>query len=190
MSTVLDQTDLVVKRRPKVFENRAGYDVYDSGATSALAAIEQVGRSNMEKLKRPQRSDNARTPFELSDPSGPLLLMTHIQALHSSLAVDRPDGTTVGQIQLENLFGASRFTLAVADASVGSIAARTWRKKSFSVVDGQGAEVASVDMTHGSSGDHSHDNRYAVHVDPALADPLRALAFAAVVAVDMILWHR
>ena len=45
-------------------------------------------------------------------------------------------------------------------------------------------------MTHGSSGDHSHDNQYAVHIDRGLADPLRALAFAAVIAVDKIVWTR
>ena len=70
------------------------------------------------------------------------------------------------------------------------VAARTWRNKNFAVVNSEGAEIASVDMTHGSSGDHSHDNQYAVHIDPGLADPLRVLAFAAVIAVDKILWTR
>ena len=149
-----------------------------------------VGVDNLEKLKRPQRSDNARTPLELRDPSGPVLLLTHIQAAKSSLMVQRPDGADVGRIRLENLFGKSRFTLEVAGVSAGRVAARTWRRKNFSVVDDQGTEVASVDMTHGSSGDHSHDNHYAVHIASGLADPLRALSFAAVIAVDTILWTR
>ena len=190
MSSVLDQTDFVVKRRPLVFEVRGGYDIYDAQATSSLGSVEQVGRDNLEKLKHPQRSDNARTPFELRDPSGPVLLLTHIQAAKSSLVVERPDSAEVGRIRLENLFGKSRFTLEVGGAGVGRLAARTWRRKNFGVVDEQGAEVASVDMTHGSSGDHSHDNQYAVHIDRALADPLRTLAFATVVAVDRILWTR
>ncbi len=190
MSGVLDQTDLVVKRRPMVFEVRGGYDIYDEHARVAFGSIEQVGRDNMEKLKHPQRSDNARTPFELRDPSGPVLLLTHVQAAKSSLVVARPDGTEVGRIRLENLFGKSRFTLEVGEVSVGRVAARTWRRKNFAVVDGQGKEIASVDMTHGSSGDHSHDNQYAVHIDRPLADPLRALALATVIAVDKILWTR
>lgn len=190
MLSVLDQTDFVVRRRPMVFEVRAGYDIYDQQATVALGSVEQVGRDNLEKLKRPQRSDNARTPLELRDPSGPVLLLTHIQAAKSSLVVERPDGADVGRIRLENLFGKSRFTLEVAGVSAGRVAARTWRRKNFAVVDDQGTEVASIDMAHGSSGDHSHDNHYAVHIASGLVDPLRALAFAAVIAVDTILWTR
>jgi hypothetical protein len=190
MSGVLDQTDFVVKRRPQLMEVRAGYDVYDQLTMSTLAQIEQVGRDNMEKLMHPQRSDNARTPLELRDPSGPVLLMTHVQAAKSSLVVERPDGTAVGRFQRVNFVGKARLTLDVEGASAGGVAARTWRNKTFAIVDSEGAEIASVDMTHGSSGDHSHDNQYAVHIDRGLADPLRALAFAAVIAVDKIVWTR
>ena len=190
MSGVLDQTDFVVKRRPQLMEVRAGYDVYDQLTMSELGHVEQVGRDNMEKLWHPQRSDNARTPLELRDPSGPVLLMTHIQAAKSSLVVERPDGTAVGLFRRENFVGKSRLTLEVEGASAGKVAARTWRNKNFAVVNSGGAEIASVDMTHGSSGDHSHDNQYAVHIDSGVADPLRALAFAAVIAVDKILWTR
>lgn len=189
MSGVLDQTDLVVKRRPIVFEVRAGYDIYQR-SMSWLGSIEQVGRDNMEKLLHPHRSDNARTLLELSDPSGQVLLFTHIQAAKSSLMVERPDGTDVGRIRLENLFGKSRFTLEVAGVGAGRVAARTWRRKNFAVFDGQGAGIASIDMTQGTSGDHSHDNQYAVHIEHGLAEPLRTLAFAAVIAVDRILWTR
>ena len=190
MSGVLDQTDFVVKHRPKLFERRVGYDIYDERAVVALGSVEQVGRDDVEKLVRPQRSDNARTPLELRDVSGPVLLMTHVQALRSSLVVEGPHGSDLGRIQLQNLFGKKRLTLHVAGASAGTIAARTWRNKNFAVADGQGAEIASIDMTHGHSGDASHDNHYAVHIDPALDGPLRALSFAAVIAVDMILWRR
>jgi len=50
MSSLLDQTDFVVRRRPQVFEVRAGYDIYDEETTVALGAVEQVGRDNLEKL--------------------------------------------------------------------------------------------------------------------------------------------
>jgi len=190
MSGVLDQTDLVVERRPQLMARRAGYDIYDQQRTSTQGSVEQVGRDNMEKLWHPQRSDNARTPLELSDGSGPVLLMTLVQALKSSLVVERPDGTAVGVFRRENLVGKARLTIEVAAASAGSVAARTWHNKNFAVVGAQGAEIASVDMTHGSSGDRSHDNRYAVHIDDHLDESLRALAFAAVIAIDMILWTR
>jgi hypothetical protein len=190
MSGVLEHTDFVVKRRPRVFELRAGYDVYDRQSVSALGSVEQVGRDNMEKMLHPQRSDNARTQFELSGASGAVLLITHVQALKSSLEVDLPDGSEVGRIRLENLLGRSRFTLEVAAISAGTLAARTWRRKTFAVVDGRNVEVASIEMTKGTSGDLSHDNQYAVHIDGGLGEPLRALAFAAVIAVDTILWTR
>jgi hypothetical protein len=70
------------------------------------------------------------------------------------------------------------------------VAARTWRNKTFAMVDGKGAEIASVEMTQGRSGDASHDNQYAVHVDGSVLDPVRALAFAAVFAIDTIVWTR
>ena len=54
----------------------------------------------------------------------------------------------------------------------------------------QGTELASVEMTHGTSGDKSHDNQYAVHIEPGLADPIRSIAFAVVFAVDRIVWSR
>lgn len=187
---MLDQTDIVVRRRPQLFERRSGYDVYDAQAVLVLGSVEQVGRDNAEKLLHPKRADNARTPFELRDGSGPALLMTHLQAARSSLVVEQPNGSTLGRIQVQNYFGKKRFSLEVVGASPGTIAARTWRNKSFAVVDGQGAEIASIDMTHGSSGDHSHDNHYAVHIEPGLDGPLRALAFAAVIAVDTIVWTR
>ena len=190
MSNVLTETDFVVKRRPQVFEVRTGYDICDPQGDSALASVEQVGRDNIEKLTRPQRADNAKTFLELRDASGPVLVLTHIQAAKSSLVVARPDGVELGRVRLEKLFGKSRFAIEAAGVGMGTVAARTWRNKNFAVCDGSGAEVAQVDMTRGSSGDASHDNQYAVHVDPAVADPLRALAVAVVIAVDMILWTR
>jgi len=190
MSSVLDQTDLVIKRRPKVFEVRAGYDIYDARAASALASVEQVGRDNLQKLVRPQRDDNARTSLELRERSGPVLVLAHVQAARSSLAVARPDGTEIGLIRLENIFGKSRFSLEVAGVSVGRAAARTWRRKNFAIVDAQGVEVGGVDMLRGTSGDASHDNQYALHIAPGLVDPLRSLAFASAFAVDTILWTR
>lgn len=190
MSSVLGRTDLVVKRRPTVFEVRTGYDIYDKEGLLPLGSVEQVGRDNAEKLIHPQRADNARTFLEVRDTSGPLLLLTHVQAARSSLAVERPDGVDVGRIRLENIFGKSRFVIEAGGVSAGRVAARTWRRKNFAVSDAEGTEIASVDMTHGSSGDASHDNHYAVHIDLGVEDPLRSLAFAAVFAVDTILWTR
>ena len=185
MSNLLAVSDFVVKRRPKVFEVRAGYDIYDQRDGAALGSVDQVGRDNLEKLTRPKREDNAKTLLELNDASGPVLLMTHVQAARSSLEVSLPDGAEIGCFRLQNYFGKSRLAYAS-----GLLAARTWRNKSFAMVDSQGAELASVDMTKGSSGDHSHDNQYAVHIEPGLTDPIRSIAFAVVFAVDRIVWTR
>ena len=185
---MLDETDLVVKRKPQVPEVRGTYDILDKHGTVSLGSVEQVGRDNMEKLLHPQRADNAKTFWELRDPSGPVLLFTHVQAAHSSLMVARPDGTEVGLIKLENLFGKKRFAIE-PEMNGLALASRTWRNKNFVMV-AQGTELASVDMTHGTSGDKSHDNQYAVHIAPGLADPIRSIAFAVVFAVDRIVWSR
>ena len=96
MAGVLDQTDVVVKHRPQLLERRAGYDIYDSQADLSLGSIEQVGRDNVDKLLHPKRSDSTQTPLELSDGSGPVMLMTYIQAPESSLVVAGPDGSNLG----------------------------------------------------------------------------------------------
>lgn len=193
MSNLLAGNHFVVKRRPKLFEVRSGYDIYDQGGEAAVGSVEQVGRDNMQKLTRPKREDNAKTFLELRDASGPLLQMTHVQAAKSSLVVHRPDGAEVGCYRLHNLLGKSKFAITFAsepDMKGLSMVARSWRNKSFAMVDGNGAEIASVEMTQGSSGDASHDNQYAVHVVSGLDDSVRSLAFAAVFAVDRIVWTR
>ncbi len=190
MTSLLDQTDLVVKHRPMLFERRVGYDVLDQQGTLLGSAV-QVGRDNLEKLLRPRRSDNVRTSFELSEHSGSVVLrLTHIQAFKSSLVLELPNGAEVGRIRLEKRLGKSRFALEVAGTGVGAMTAKTWRNKNFVVVDGQAAELARIDMTRGHSGDHSHANDYTIHINRRLEDPLRSLAVAAVIAADMILWHR
>ena len=103
MPNLLAVNDFVVKRRPKLFEVRTGYDIYDERGEAALGSVEQVGRDNMQKLTRPKREDNAKTLLELRDASGPLLQMTHVQAAKSSLLVQRPDGVEVGCFRLQNL---------------------------------------------------------------------------------------
>jgi len=193
MSNLLAGNDFVVKRRPKLFEVRTGYDIYDRGGEAAVGSVEQVGRDNMQKLTRPKREDNAKTFLELRDTSGPLLQMTHVQAAKSSLVVRRPDGAEIGCYRLQNLLGKSKFAITFAsepDMKALSMVARSWRNKSFAMVDGNGAEIACVEMTQGSSGDASHDNQYAVHVVSGLHDSVRSLAFAAVFAVDRIVWTR
>jgi uncharacterized protein YxjI len=188
MTRLLDQTDLLVNRRPKVFETRRGYDIYDR-SSQHVGSVEQVGRDNAQKLLRPQRLDHARTSLEMTDPSGVIARMTHVQALKSSLEVELGAGG-VGRIILQNLFGRSRFALEVAGDQVGAITAATWRKRNFVAVDDRGTEIADVDMTHGSSADRSNDNRYAVRVAADLNDPFRIFAFVAVIAIDTILWNR
>jgi hypothetical protein len=190
VSNLLEQSDLVVKHRPKLLERRVGYDIFDERG-APVGSVVQIGRDNLEKTLRPSRADNAQTSFEMSDASGAVvLLLTYRQALKSSLVVAHPDGSEIGRIRLENLIGASRFTLDLAGANVGAMTATSWRKRNFVIVDGAANEIARIDMTHGSSGDHAHHNEYAVHVHGRPADPFRSFTLAAAIAVDMILWER
>jgi hypothetical protein len=192
MPGVLDMSDFEVHHRPATIELRIGYD-FDDGDGNPLATIEQVGRDNLQKTLRPSRTDATQTALELRDPGGePVLSLVHQRALKSSLDVCTPAGDDIGSFRLENLVGKSRFTVTAGPtgATVGTLAARTWKRKNFALATADGSEVARVDMTKGSSGDFSHDNRWAVHIEQPLDDPMRALAVAAVIAVDMILWER
>jgi hypothetical protein len=190
MTGLLDISDLVVKRRPRIFERRAGYDLLDLHGT-VMGSVEQAGRDNLEKALRPSRSDNARSFFDMCIPPGSVALrLTHLQALKSSLSVDLPDGSEVGSIHLQNVLGKSRFALEAEGAQIGTMTAKTWRKRSFVVADQHAVELVTIDMTRGRSGDHSHQNEYVVRIDSGSAGPFRLLAVATVIAVDTILWNR
>jgi hypothetical protein len=173
-----------------VVEVRVGYDIVDPQGDE-IGSVVQVGRDNLEKTLRPSRDDAAKTELDMCDASGATVLsLMHTQALHSSLAVAAPDGAGIGVIRLTKLLGRSEFTIDGAAGVIGTVKADSWRKKAFVVAAAAGDELARLEMTTGSSGDFSHANVWDVELHQRLEDPLRALAVAAVIAVDMILWER
>ena len=190
MTGLLDATSFMVHHRPAALEVRVGYDVLAADG-AVLGTVVQVGRDSVDKTLHPRKDDATTTELELRDASDvPVLRLTRQRALRGSLHVASPDGAAIGSLRLENLVGKSRFAVEANGASVGMLAADSWRKKAFTLTDASGAELARIVMTQGTSGDFSHDNRYSVTVTQPLADPVRSLAVAAVFAVDQILWER
>lgn len=190
VSGLLDRLDLVVEHRPQLVERRISYDLSDADGT-LVGTIIQSGRDNVERTLRPRKVDNALTTFAMSEADGAVVLtLTHVQALKSRLVVCDANGVELGQFRLTNLLGRSRFSVELGGSPIATLDAATWRKRNFVMRDGDGTEIAGVDMTRGRSGDHLHDNAYRVRVLRRLDEPLRSLALAAVIAIDMILWHR
>ena len=203
---MLDERELVIKQRSKLIALRVEFDVFDADG-GELGSVVQAGRDAWDKTLHPRadaatlelaaslgvepRTAHLLTPFEIRSPAGDVLLrLVHIKALKSSVAVCAPDGREIGRITLENVLGKSRFRFEAVGDNVGSMKAVSWKRKNFAIADGEGTEIARVDMTKGTSGDRTDANDYAVHVHRSLEDPLRSLAVASAIAVDLILWQR
>jgi hypothetical protein len=204
--SLLEAGELVIKQRAQLMAKRIEFAVLDQHG-GELGSVVQVGRDAWDRTLHPRADGETLelaeslgvdaghahllTPFEMRSSTGEVVLrLVTIKALKTSMVVCAPDGAERGRILLENIVGKSRFGLAAAGTNVGSLKALTWRRKTFAVNNGDGVEVARIEMTAGTSGDRTDANDYAVHILEPLDDPMRSLAVASTIAVDLILWQR
>lgn len=105
--TLLTEDVLVVNQKAKLVGSTLAYDVYDQRG-QRLGAFQEVRRDLTTVMgdRMRGRSDSDRTyRFQVVDPQGRVLLaMTRPEqwfTLKSSMAIEGPDGTTIGQIAQE-----------------------------------------------------------------------------------------
>lgn len=190
-ASLLQVPTLVVEQRRKLFELNDQYRIFDTGGTQ-IGVVEQVGQSFLTLLARIGTDLDVALPVTLqvldaAGSPGPV----DTQTLFSMrLSVSRPDGATVGSIHKRIRMGKARFSLLDATGNqIGEVRAENWRAKDFAVYDGSSNEVARVTKKwRGLATELFTDaDTYVVDLTPAAIDPLRTLALAASLAIDVVL---
>ena len=154
--TLFTEPVLVVNQKTKLIELTNEYAVFDQHGKQ-IGSVVQVGQSALKKAARFLTSvDQFLTHrLEVRDTAGvvQLVLTRPAKFVKSKVIVSLPDGTEIGKIVQQNVFGKIRFELQAGGQSLGMIKAENWRAWNFSIVDHTDTEVARVTKTwEGSPG--------------------------------------
>ncbi|MFT7474130.1 MAG: hypothetical protein ACI81L_001051 [Verrucomicrobiales bacterium] len=121
---------------------------------------------------------------------GPVLTLTRPAKLFKSrIIVGDADGAEVGQIVQKNVFGKISFNFVVGGQSIGALKAENWRAWNFRIVDNTDTEVARITKTFEGvlKTMFTTADNYVLQMHHPLEDPLRLLAFASAVTIDVAL---
>ncbi|HJQ44745.1 MAG TPA: phospholipid scramblase-related protein [Amycolatopsis sp.] len=190
--TLFTEPVLVVNQRAKLVETTNEFGVFDQYGRS-LGAVVEVGQNVFRKVLRlftnygPYLSHS----FEVRDTGGSVVLKVTrpVKALKSRFLVTRADGTPIGEIAQQNVFGKVRFAFTAGGARIGELRAENWRAWDFSIIDRDGAEVARVTKTYAGflAESFTTADNYVVEVYQHLADPLASMVVASALTVDTAL---
>ncbi|MBM3671608.1 MAG: scramblase [Actinobacteria bacterium] len=191
-SKLLNEAILVVNQKTKLIELVTEYKVFDQEGNE-IGAVAQVGQSTAKKVLRFVSSlDQFMThTYEIRDASGEVLLVLTRprKIVKSSFAITRPDGTEVGQVKQNNVFGKISFSLEVGGQPIGSLNAENWRAWNFNIQDASGNEIARITKKWEGllKTSFTTADNYVVEIKDQLDDPLRSLVVAAALCVDTAL---
>ncbi|NKQ54778.1 scramblase [Amycolatopsis sp. K13G38] len=190
--TLFTEPVLVVNQKAKLVETTNEFGVFDQHGRP-LGSVVQVGQSLFRKAVRlfTNFDHHLSHTFEVRDMDGSVVLKVTRPAkmLRSRFIVTRADGTPIGEIAQENVFGKVRFSFTAGGAEIGELRAENWRAWDFSLSDGTGTEVARVTKTYAgflAEAFTTADN-YVVEVYRHLADPLASMVLASALTVDTAL---
>ncbi len=190
--TLFTEPVLVVNQKAKLIELVSEYKVFDQHGNQ-VGSVAQVGQSTMKKVARFVSSlDQFMThTYEIRDAEGvaQLVLTRPRKIMKSKFAVTRGDGTEVGAVVQDNVFGKIHFSLEAGGKKLASINAENWRAWNFNIQDASGNEIARINKTWEGllkTGFTTADN-YVLQIHQPLSDPLRSLVVAAALCVDTAL---
>ncbi len=190
--TLFTEPVLVVNQKVKLIEMANEYAVFDQHGRQ-IGSVAQIGQNAFKKAVRFFTSyDQFLTHrLEVRDANHqPVLMLTRpAKVLKSRIIVARPDGSEVGQIVQDNVFGKIRFSFMVNNQQIGGIQAENWRAWNFAVLDHTGAEIARITKTwegFAKTMFTTADN-YVVQVHRPLPDPLASLVVGSALTVDTAL---
>lgn len=190
--TLFTEPILVVNQKAKIIELTNEYKVYDQAGLQ-IGSVCQVGQSKVKKVARALLSiDQFLTHrYEIRDAGGNavLTLTRPAKLMKSKFSIDRPDGTNVGMVIQDNVFGKIHFSLEAGGQKVGAINAENWRAWNFNVQDANGAEIARISKTWEGLAKtmFTTADNYVLQIHAPLADPLCSLVVAAALCVDTAL---
>ncbi len=188
--SMLAEPVLVVNQKLKLVELRNEYRVYDQHGRP-VGSVQQARQSPLAFLLRLFSDLDVALPITLHfvNASGRVELVLHKPWFRRVCSVRHPGGAELGTIAKQIRLGKARFRLAdPGGRPLGEVRAQNWRAKDFAVVDAGGQEVARVTKKWAGLRELFTDaDNYVVEVSAALGDPLRSLAVASCLAVDVIM---
>jgi hypothetical protein len=190
--TLFTEPVLVVNQKAKLIELTNEYKVMDQQG-NPLGSVVQVGQSTLKKALRFFASlDQFMThKLEIRDAYGqPQLLLTRPRKfLKSRVLVARADGTPVGEIAQQNMFGKINFAIKVDGQQVGAVKAENWRAWNFAIVDHADNEVARITKTWEGLAKtmFTTADNYVLQIHFQLPEPLLSLVVATALTVDTAL---
>lgn len=191
MTTLLQNSVLVVEQKKQMFEMDTSYDILDEGGRT-IGTVRQVGQSAARKVFRlvAKVDEYLEHRFEVTDSDGTVLLRLQRPAKlrKSRLVVSDAGGAEIGEIAQLNNLGKVRFGLTSGGQPIGELRGRNIRDRSFDILDAQERPVGQVSKKfEGLDGILKTEDKYAVQVDESLDGPLRMLSIAAGIGLDLAL---
>ncbi len=190
--TLFTEPVLVVNQKAKLIELTNEYKVMDQQGNQ-LGSVVQVGQSALKKIVRFVASiDQFMThKLEIRDAYGrPQLLLTRPRKfLKSRVLVARPDGSPVGEIAQQNMFGKINFAIKADGQQIGAVKAENWRAWNFAIVDHSDTEVARITKTWEGLAKtmFTTADNYVLQIHFQLPEPLLSLVVATALTVDTAL---
>ena len=188
--SLLAQQVLIVRQKFKLVELRNDYAVLDQGGRQ-IGAVVQATQSPLAFLARVFTSWDVTLPITLHilGPGAVTELVVHKPWFTWRCQVVRPDGLVLGEITKQIRLGKARFTLLdPRGAQLGEVRARSWRARDFSVFDGAGQPIARVTKRWAGLRELFTDaDTYVVEISPYAVDPLRSLAVATCLVIDVVM---
>ena len=188
--SLLGEPVLVVNQKLKLVELRNEYHVYDQHGRP-VGSVQQARQSPLAFLLRLFSDLDVALPITLHfvNAGGRVELVLHKPWFRWVCSVRQPGGAELGTIAKQFRLGKARFRLAdPGGGPLGEVRAENWRAKDFAVLDAGGQEVARVTKKWAGLRELFTDaDNYVVQVNPTLGDPLRSLAVASCLAVDVIM---
>ncbi|WP_256788897.1 phospholipid scramblase-related protein [Frankia sp. AvcI1] len=190
--TLFSEPVLVVNQKSKIIEVTNEYAVFDQGGKQ-IGSVVEVGQSALKKAARVLTSWDQffSHRLEVRDAAGTVQLLLHRPAkvFKSKVIVSLPDGSELGVIAQQNVFGKIRFDLQAGGTTIGAIKAENWRAWNFSIVDQNDVEVARVTKTWEglARAMFTTADNYVVQLHRPLPQPLHSMVVAAALTIDTAL---
>jgi len=154
--------------------------VVEVGRTGLTAALRRVpGADRLLAVRLEVRDDRGVAQLRVTRPAG---------RPGTGTVVERPGVGEVGQLVPQDAAGRVRLALVSGGREVGSLDADGRQAREVALLDEQGVEVARARRTsEPGTGDAASWDDCVVHVHRPLADPLRCLVLASVLALGRLL---
>lgn len=192
MTSLLEHQALVVEQKRKLFELRNQYRVFTPDG-QRIGTIEQVRQGALTMVARVLSDLDAMLPVTLEvhgdGPDTAPVLEIRKPWFRMRTLVHGGQGTLLGTVRKKLRLGRARFVIEdQAGMALGEVRAENWRAKDFAVLDANGQEVARVTKKwRGLATEMFTDaDTYVVELGAA-QEPLRSLAFASALSVDLVM---